>query len=195
MARIVTFLVWPRVANSREFDLPETWRWNETKRAEAVFGTLQQSVELDSSEAKLFETLLAWKRSHPGGASPDATVADPVSEAGGVDRLRRRQVHLPKVERQQVVELYRDGVPVNEIAERFGVHRKTVREIAKAVGLEPRPRGLLPDQVGRAAALYESGWSLARVGDEFGLDAWCVRKAIVTQGVAIRARQGGRQKA
>lgn len=118
-------------------------------------------------------------------------MGDPVFDYGTVGHLRQPQVHLDKAKRRQVVGLYRASVPVNEIAGRFGVHRKTVREIAKSAGLDPKPRGLLPDQVGRAAALYGSGWSLARVGDEFGVDAWCVRKAIAAQGVVIRPRQGG----
>ncbi|PKQ30742.1 MAG: hypothetical protein CVT62_12400 [Actinobacteria bacterium HGW-Actinobacteria-2] len=116
------------------------------------------------------------------------------SATAQMDYLQQSQVPLGRVKRQQVVELYRDGVPAKGIAARFGVHRKTVREIAKVAGLEPKPRGLLPDHVGRAAALCESGWSLARAGEEFGVDAWCVRKAIAAQGVAIRARQGGRRQ-
>ena len=119
-------------------------------------------------------------------------MADPAFDYGTVDRVRQPQMRLDKVKREEVANLYRRGVAVRVIAEQFGVHRKTVREIAKAAGLAPKPRGLLPRQVARAAALYESGWSLARVGEEFDVDAWCVRKAIAAQGVAIRARRGGR---
>ena len=149
-------------------------------------------MDLDSSEVKLFEAVLAWKRSRP--RPPAATVAliDPTFDYGTVDHLRQPQLRLDKQQRQQVEAEYHAGVAIKDIATEFGIHRKTVREIALAAGLTPHPRGLQPEDVGRAATLYRSGWSLARIGDEYGINASTVMNALKREGVAMRPRQGGR---
>jgi DNA-directed RNA polymerase specialized sigma24 family protein len=149
-------------------------------------------VDLDSSEVKLFEAVLAWKRSHPRTATTPAELVDPTFDYGTVNKLRQHQVRLNKAQRQQVEDQYLAGVAIKVIATEFRIHRKTVREIALAAGLDPHPRGLHPEDVGRAATLYRSGWSLARVGEDFGVNASTVMNALKREGVAMRPRQGGR---
>jgi len=150
-------------------------------------------VDLDSSEAKLFEAVLAWKRSHPRPSATTGEPVDPVFDYGTITTLRQPQVRLDKAQRQQVSDKYRAGIAVKVIATTFGVHRKTVRDIAVEAGLEPHQRGLHPEDVGRATRLYRSGWSLARVGEEFGVNASTVMKVLKREGVEMRPRQGGRR--
>jgi Homeodomain-like domain len=150
-------------------------------------------VDLDSSEVKLFEAVLAWKRSHTRTATTPGELVDPVFDYGTVTNLRQPQVRLDKAQRQQVADQYRAGIAVKDIAAAFGVHRKTVREIAIEDGLDPHPRGLHPEDVGRATRLYRSGWSLARVGEEFGVNASTVMNVLKREGVEMRPRQGGRR--
>lgn len=152
-------------------------------------------MDLDSSEVKLFEAVLAWKRAHPNlAATPDAS-ADPLFDYGTVDSIQQSQTHVDKAKRQEIVAQYRAGLGVNEIAATFGIHRKTVREIAKSAGLEPKPRGLCADQVEEAAGLYSSGLSLAAVGRRLGFEASTVMHALKRHGVQMRPRQGGRRPA
>lgn len=150
-------------------------------------------MDLDSSEAKLFEAVLAWKRSHPRPPATTGQLVDPTFDYGTVTKLRQPQVRLDKEQRQQVENQYRAGVAIKDIATTFGTHRKTVREIALAAGLAPHPRGLQPEDVGRAATLYRSGWSLARVGEDIGVNAGTVMNALKREGVEMRPRQGGRR--
>jgi hypothetical protein len=150
-------------------------------------------VDLDSSEVNLFERILAWKRSRATRQStPDASI-DPPFDYGAVDRLQQPQTHLGKEQRKQVEDQYRAGIAIKTVAATFGIHRKTVREIAAAAGLDPHPRGLQEEDLPRAAALYRSGWSLARVGDELGVNASTVMTALKRDGVQMRPRQGGRR--
>jgi len=150
-------------------------------------------VDLDSSEAKLFEAVLAWKRSHPHPPVTTGELVDPVFDYGTVNKLRQHQVRLDKAQRQQVEDQYRAGVAIKVIAATFGIHRQTVREIAVEAGLDPHPRGLQSKDVERATRLYRSGWSLARVGEEFGVNASTVMNALKREGVEMRPRQGGRR--
>jgi hypothetical protein len=155
-------------------------------------------VDLDSSEVKLFEAVLAWKRSHTRPVTTLRELVDPVFDYGTITTLRQSQVRLDKAQRQQVADQYRAGIAVKDIAVKdiaaaFGVHRKTVRDIAVEAGLDPHPRGLHPEDVGRAATLYRAGWSLVRVGEDFGVNASTVMNALKREGVEMRPRQGGRR--
>ena len=150
-------------------------------------------MDLDSSEVKLFEAVLAWKGSHPRPLATLSELVDPVFDYGTVNKLRQHQVRLDKEERQQVEDQYRAGVAIKVIAATFGIHRQTVREIAIEDELDPHPRGLHPEDVGRAATLYRSGWSLVRVGEDFGVNASTVMNVLKRAGVEMRPRQGGRR--
>ena len=150
-------------------------------------------MDLDSSEVKLFDAVLAWKRSHPHPSGTTGDLVDPVFDYGTITTLRQPQVRLDKAQRKQVADQYRAGIAVKDIATTFGIHRKTVREIAVEAGLDPHPRGLHPEDLRRAATLYRSGWSLARVGEDFGVNASTVMNALKREGVEMRPRQGGRR--
>ncbi|MHB1008163.1 MAG: helix-turn-helix domain-containing protein [Propionibacteriaceae bacterium] len=100
-------------------------------------------------------------------------------------------MRLDKAQRHRVADQYLAGIAVKEIAATFGIHRQTVREIAIAAGLDPHPRGLHPEDVGRAETLYRSGWSLARIGEELGVNASTVMNVLKRAGVEMRPRQGG----
>lgn len=150
-------------------------------------------MDLDSSEVKLFEAVLAWKRSHPRPLATTGGLVDPVFDYGTVTSLRQPQVRLDKAQRQQVADQYRAGVSVKVIAATFGVHRKTVRDIAVEAGLDPHPRGLQPKDTERATRLYRSGWSLFRIGEKLGVNASTVMNVLKREGVEMRPRQGGRR--
>jgi hypothetical protein len=150
-------------------------------------------VDLDNSEVELFEAVLAWKRSH---RRPPVTTGEPVApvfDYRTIITLRQAQVRLDKAQRQQVADQYRAGIAIKVIAATFGIHRQTVREIAVEAGLDPHQRGLHPEDVARATRLYRSGWSLARVGEEFGVNASTAMNVLKREGVEMRPRQGGRR--
>lgn len=60
---------------------------------------------------------------------------------------------------------------VNQTARTYNISRKTVREVAKVVGPEPRPPRHEADQVKEAAGLYVPGLSSAAVGQSLGFEA------------------------
>jgi len=47
--------------------------------------------------------------------------------------------------------------------------------------------------VAEAIRLYESGWSLAHIGDRLGVDVTTVWTAFKTQGIALRDTHGREQ--
>ena len=84
---------------------------------------------------------------------------------------------------------YEQGARVNDLAKIFGVSRSAVVANLSRLGAESR-RGIVHRRIDEARALYEQGWSLARIGDQFGVPAETVRLALRRAGVQIRRRSG-----
>jgi transposase-like protein len=82
---------------------------------------------------------------------------------------------------------YRAGATVYQLAEQFGIERRTVGKHLRAHGVDTTPPALRPDDVLRAVELYREGWSLARIGQKFGAAADTVRKRLIEAGVRMRA--------
>jgi DNA-binding transcriptional ArsR family regulator len=98
-----------------------------------------------------------------------------------------------RLDPSQVAELvagYQGGATIEDLAERFGVHRTTVMAHLDRSGVKRRRRGIEVASLPEAVRLYEAGWSLARVGERFGVDGETVRTAFRKAGVPIRPRRG-----
>jgi hypothetical protein len=89
-----------------------------------------------------------------------------------------------------LVQRYQAGELLHELATEFGVHRETASRHLKRRGVDSRYR-LLEPNLDEARRLYEAGWSLARVGDHFAINASTVFNAFRRAGVPMRPGQGG----
>ena len=111
--------------------------------------------------------------------------------------VRRPQTPLPvrlrkllASEVMQIVDAYRGGSTVGQVAQQFDIDRETVRRILNQSGLVRRPRGLTADQADQAVALCAGGMSLAGIGVRFGVDAKNVRRRLLERGVEMRDTHG-----
>ena len=75
---------------------------------------------------------------------------------------RARQLDIDQVE--ALIQGYVAGATTYELGDRFGIDRRTVSAILHRHNVPMRRRGLSFHQVDEAIDLYNSGWSLARVG-------------------------------
>jgi hypothetical protein len=87
----------------------------------------------------------------------------------------------------ELIDAYRAGAKIKDLARRFDVHRTTVTSLLCRHGIERRPVGLSPDQARDAARLYGDGWSPARLGEKFGVDDMTVRRYLLLAGVVMRS--------
>src|SRR6476469_9066396 len=87
----------------------------------------------------------------------------------------------------QLAESYRSGTSAKILAMQFGVHRHTVAEVVKRVGVERHSRGLTSAQVAKASGFYRDGWSLAKVAHDLGVTANTVRRYLLLAGVVMRS--------
>ena len=115
-------------------------------------------------------------------------------EAGEQSNTVQRRLSPADVD--ELIAAYCAGTGISELAMRFRLHRTTVaahlgRHCVKRHGIA---KAWTEDVLATAAALYESGRSLATVGAALGVDASTVANRFCTAGVPIRARRGWPQK-
>lgn len=89
-----------------------------------------------------------------------------------------------------LVDAYRAGATVYELAARFGIHRVTVSAHLHRQGVTVRRQGLDDEGVAHAIRLYEDGWSLTRIGGRLDVDPTTVWTALKAQGVTMRDTHG-----
>ena len=80
---------------------------------------------------------------------------------------------LTPEQRQQVVDLYRAGVPVKEIVRQTGVNRSTVYRLRGQVGLE-RNRRFTDDDRAQAILLRQQGLTIAEIAKRLGFSGMTI---------------------
>jgi hypothetical protein len=98
--------------------------------------------------------------------------------------------HLRDSEVDQLVAKYKAGSTVYELGELYAINRQTVGKHLRQRGVDTRPPGLAPGDVGAAAVLYQRGWALADIADRFDTSANTVRNRLREAGVAMRDTHG-----
>lgn len=87
------------------------------------------------------------------------------------------------------------GIPVKQIAERFGVHRTTITKIVTRAGAKVRSQPFTSSTRDDARRLYDIGRSLAQVAEQLGISASAVRSAVLVTGSTLRPTGGPRETA
>ena len=108
-------------------------------------------------------------------------------------RTRTRRRVCRRLEPAKVAELiqaYSDGVPVDELADRFGVDQSTVQKHARRHDLPRRSPRLGANQVKEAVTLYTEGQSLMKLAARFGVATDTVVLALRRAVVMLRPRPG-----
>lgn len=117
----------------------------------------------------------------------DRAAATPSSRSRPSRQIQRR---FTAAEAAEITEQYQTGQTMNQLARSFNVHRRTIAHCLRKQDVAPRPRGLSAEHLSQAAALYEAGWPLVRIGERYGTTDMTVRRALTKQGVEIRPRRG-----
>ena len=95
----------------------------------------------------------------------------------------QRRLHPDEV--RQLVAAHVAGAGVKKLADRFAIHRQTVRQILQRHGVH-RVCGIQPEDLTEAIRLYEDGWPLARLAARFDVSASTVTNTFRRVGVTIR---------
>ncbi|MDQ2973442.1 MAG: helix-turn-helix domain-containing protein [bacterium] len=99
---------------------------------------------------------------------------------------KQHQNHLDKSQQLKVVESYRSGNSVYEIARQFLITRTTASAILKRHDIKLRYKVLSLEDIQNAKRLYESGASLQVVADFVKVDPSTIRKVLLGAGLQTR---------
>jgi transposase-like protein len=130
-----------------------------------------------------------------------SSLGRPVERLPGLPAVRgctppptQRQRRLERPDQQELIARYRAGDLMSDLAQRYGVHRRTVSAILKRHGVPTRASGLAPEQIQRAVLMYAQGQSLAKIGKQLGVDAGTVHARLREQDVQMRDTHGRPQR-
>ena len=108
------------------------------------------------------------------------------SRRSAADRAQRGSaVQLSPARVAALVDGYRSGASVYELADRFGIHRTSVSANLHRAGVPMRRQGLSEQQKSLALGLCEQGWSIAHISDRFDVNPATVRRALHAQGITL----------
>ena len=89
-----------------------------------------------------------------------------------------------------VISDYSDGIPIHELAKKYGVHRATISGHLDRAGVSKRPRSMSEGQIDEAVQDYAAGRSLEKIGKRLGFDSTTVLKELRLRGVQTRDTHG-----
>ena len=105
----------------------------------------------------------------------------PVKDSRGpLDRrIETAKAFLTASEVDRLVDDYLDGTTVNELADRYGVHRATVSAHLARRRVGRRRPGLGVEEAAEAVRLHLGGVSMRAIAQSMGVDRKAVRRALV----------------
>ena len=115
---------------------------------------------------------------------------DPTPTRSAPRPSRQVQRRLVPGEIVAMVEAYRSGARVGELAARFGVHPATVSRALEREGVRERTRSLSDAAIRQAIDLYRRGEPLAAVGRQLGASDTTIWNVLRLAGVQLRDRHG-----
>jgi hypothetical protein len=85
---------------------------------------------------------------------------------------------------------YEAGTRSTQLTHQFGLGKGTVLRLLREDGATMRRQPLSEPAVREAIALYESGWSMGRIGEKLGRDRTVVRDVLIRTGTPRRDGHG-----
>ena len=114
----------------------------------------------------------------------------PREEKGRLSNPPQRRLSPTDID--DLIEAYRAGATINQLAVQFGIHRTTIAGHLDRHGVPRHSKQTAWDDeiLTQASELYATGLSLADVAHHFGIDAQTVANRFRRAGVAVRHRRG-----
>jgi len=104
--------------------------------------------------------------------------------------IRQRHRRLSETQTLLMADRYRTGATLYQLAKEFGISRHTVSERLKKAGIAMRQQSPGDKPIDLMVRLYESGLSLAMVGNRVGASPGTVRRYLLINGVQMRDSHG-----
>lgn len=107
-----------------------------------------------------------------------------------VKKIEQKQKILCKQEVAQIIDGYKSGLTVYQLADKFECNRRTVSNYLKANRTEMRLRPIPEMLIDKAVGLYATGLSCATIGAVLGISAKSVYNKLLQRKVLMRDTHG-----
>lgn len=139
-----------------------------------LVGAVEALSNRSTAVQRLLDLAKTWSDT-PNGAGPTALTKP-------FKTLRK----LKPAEIDELVEQYRAGSSVYQLAERFGIHRITIGRHLRSRGIDTTAPALTEEQVREAVEHYADSWSCKKIAKHLGVGAETVRVSLAKAGVQLR---------
>jgi len=140
-------------------------------------------VALSTADTNKWATLLEKRDSTPKLESTNV-------DYERIGPIMQRQRRLSKAQALLMAKRYQAGATVYQLAKEFGISRHTVSARLKKAGITMRQQSPGDKLIDLMVRLYESGLSLAMVGNRVGASPGTVRRYLLIHGVQMRDSHG-----
>lgn len=108
----------------------------------------------------------------------------------GVSDVHRRRSELSPAEIRAFIDGYENGKTARVLGDEVGVSRQTVVRHLKEQGVPIRRQPMSAEEATRAITLYQTGWSLAEVGELLDRPPTAIRDVLERAGFPRRDTHG-----
>ncbi len=105
-------------------------------------------------------------------------------------KIKQKQKRLSADEATELITLYKSGMTVYELADKYKCHRTTISVQLKNNGVKMRMQSLSDEQVDKAVELYCSGQSCSKIGNALKASPETIRQALIRSGIKLRSPHG-----
>lgn len=123
-----------------------------------------------------------------GGSTPFTQASD----TAAIQKPRQKHVRLSVQRQAELVAKHQAGVLQRELADEYGVSRRTVGVIVARHGVLSRGK-VTSEQIDDAVTAYLGGQSLATIAKSLGVSDHTVRSRLLERGVKMRPARGRRR--
>lgn len=140
---------------------------------------------LNNLDSNLLRPLLAFRRELIASGEDRL---QPAANEMKKPRHITHQTRLNPEQQKQAALRYATGEPVKTVCADFNIHRSTLHEICKRLGVERKRTSQRAAQKSKARELYQDGYTLADIAKRFNVSPGTIRRMLEELGVGIRPR-------
>ncbi|RSM40180.1 hypothetical protein DMA12_27555 [Amycolatopsis balhimycina DSM 5908] len=144
-----------------------------------MVGAVEEFAHPSHQVQRLLKLAASWPE-------PQASADEPVRHLTHRQLRTARQLRPEEVDR--LIEEFRTGASIRELAHTYRVYRTTIGQHLRARGIDTRPFTFLPEDVEDASQLYRDGWTLDQVALKYQVGNETIRARLVANGVTMRPR-------
>ena len=100
------------------------------------------------------------------------------------------KIIFDKNEQKEIVEMYLNYIPINQITQKYGVSKQPIYNVLKEnnVKLHGEKKKLNDNQVTDIINMYQNGHTQQEIADMYGVNRWTIKNELKSHGIQLKNR-------